>query len=114
MGEKWWEDFTFILSVAKRLGMKIWLLDDKHFPSGFANESIKKYPHLCQKRIATFEVDFYSEGYPLRLLLAAFCFPRKGDGIDYDEGIDVSDDVKNGVVRVCVKKGFYRTLMFWI
>lgn len=33
----WWGDLRFIIDECKRLGLKIWLLDDAHFPTGYAN-----------------------------------------------------------------------------
>lgn len=50
MGEQWWNDLDLIFKEAKKLGMKIWLLDDSHFPTGYANGAYKdKYP--AEKRI---------------------------------------------------------------
>lgn len=41
----WWHDLDLILAKAKELGMKMWILDDSHFPTGFANGKIKEcYP----------------------------------------------------------------------
>lgn len=34
--DKWWEDLRFIFSELKKRGMKAWILDDKHFPTGYA------------------------------------------------------------------------------
>lgn len=43
--DAWWDDMDFILAEAKRRNMKVWLLDDAHFPTGYANGIIeKKYP----------------------------------------------------------------------
>ena len=36
-GPTWWHDLKIILSEAERRNMKVWILDDKHFPTGFAN-----------------------------------------------------------------------------
>lgn len=45
VGEKWWSDMDFILAKLKEKGMKMWILDDSHFPTGFANGKIKEsYP----------------------------------------------------------------------
>ncbi len=45
MGPKWWEDVAFIIEECKRRNMKLWILDDAHFPTGYANGLIKnKYP----------------------------------------------------------------------
>lgn len=32
----WWRDMDVILDEAKKLDMKVWILDDKHFPTGYA------------------------------------------------------------------------------
>ncbi len=31
--DKWWSDLAVILDEAEKLGMKVWILDDKHFPT---------------------------------------------------------------------------------
>ena len=36
-GEKWWKDMDVIIDEAKKWDMKNWILDDSHFPTGFAN-----------------------------------------------------------------------------
>lgn len=44
-GETWWENLEVILREAKKRGMKVWILDDKHFPTGYANGIAEtKYP----------------------------------------------------------------------
>ncbi len=48
-GEQWFKDFDIILDEAKKLDMKIWILDDAHFPSGQAAGKMEQYPeHLCK------------------------------------------------------------------
>jgi len=47
VGEKWWEDLNILIQKAKTYNMKLWILDDSHFPTGYANGEIKKhYPEL--------------------------------------------------------------------
>lgn len=41
-GDKWWQDMDVIIDEAKKLDMKIWILDDSHFPTGFANGAAMK------------------------------------------------------------------------
>lgn len=36
-GEGWWRDLGVILDECKARGMRMWLLDDSHFPTGFAD-----------------------------------------------------------------------------
>lgn len=38
VGEGWWRDLDIIM--AKELNMRVWVLDDAHFPSGFCNGKI--------------------------------------------------------------------------
>lgn len=50
LGEKWWRDLDVIIAQAKKLGMRVWILDDKHFPTGYANGLIStKYPERRKK-----------------------------------------------------------------
>lgn len=50
-GPGWWEDLSFIIAECKRLGLKIWLLDDAHFPTGMANNWItERYPE-CRRTV---------------------------------------------------------------
>lgn len=39
-GEGWWKDLDIIFDEAKKRKMKVWILDDSHFPSGFANGAL--------------------------------------------------------------------------
>ncbi len=50
IGPKWWHDFDIILDECHKRDMKIWILDDAHFPTGQANGLIpKKYPERARK-----------------------------------------------------------------
>ena len=50
----WWSDVQLILDECKKRGMEVWLLDDKHFPTGGANgmASAPENAHL-RKHIIT-------------------------------------------------------------
>ena len=39
--DDWWSDLWFIIDECKRLGLKIWLLDDARFPTGYANGALE-------------------------------------------------------------------------
>lgn len=44
-GPQWWRDMDVIMDEARRRHMRVWVLDDAHFPTGFANGWIRdKYP----------------------------------------------------------------------
>ena len=49
-GPQWWHDMDIILEEAKKRDMKVWILDDSHFPTGFANGAMKDAPaELCRQ-----------------------------------------------------------------
>ncbi|MCI9344606.1 MAG: glycoside hydrolase, partial [Lachnospiraceae bacterium] len=49
VADGWWQDMDFLLKKAKEFDMKLWILDDSHFPTGFANGRIKKdYPQYLK------------------------------------------------------------------
>ena len=49
-GPQWWHDLDIILDEAKKRDMKVWILDDSHFPTGFANGALKDAPaELCRQ-----------------------------------------------------------------
>ena len=51
-GEKWWRDMDIILDEAKKRDMKVWILDDSHFPTGYANGALEDAPEaLCRQGI---------------------------------------------------------------
>lgn len=44
LGPKWWKDMDVILDEARNRGMKVWILDDDHFPTGHAAGKVKEAP----------------------------------------------------------------------
>lgn len=49
-GVRWWHDMDIILDEARKRDMRVWILDDSHFPTGFANGALKsKADHLCRQ-----------------------------------------------------------------
>ena len=51
-GPKWWHDMDIILDEARRREMKVWILDDSHFPTGYANGAMGDKPDiLCRQSI---------------------------------------------------------------
>ena len=49
-GPKWWQDMDIILDEARKRGMKVWILDDSHFPTGYANGALKNGPDSLRKQ----------------------------------------------------------------
>ena len=55
-GPKWWTDMDIILDEARKRDMKVWILDDSHFPTGYANGAVENAPiELCRQSICAVE-----------------------------------------------------------
>ncbi len=51
-GPQWWHDMDIILDEARKRDMKVWILDDSHFPTGFANGAMENQPEeLCRQSL---------------------------------------------------------------
>lgn len=51
-GKQWWNDMDIILDEARKRKMKVWILDDSHFPTGYANGALENKPDsLCRQSI---------------------------------------------------------------
>ncbi|MBQ8953346.1 MAG: hypothetical protein IJ048_04470 [Clostridia bacterium] len=74
-GPKWWRDMDIILDEARRLDMKVWILDDSHFPTGFAAGKMMDAPEeLCRQCLVYRTVPCPGTGEELVLDMAA-CEP---------------------------------------
>ena len=124
-GPDWWADMDIILAECEKRDMKVWVLDDKRFPTGYANGLIgKKYPHLRQWNLAERHVDVMGpiEGAsflmhpdtPAEPLVAVLAYPRTGHDEDiHSAPIDLTAQVKDGYVYWDVPKGCYRVFFLY-
>lgn len=119
--DQWWDDFSFILEYAQSKDMKVWLLDDKHFPTGYANAAIeKKYPHLRKKCVRIACVDMAGPMKDASVILPAIdsteqiisvvAYRRNADGDDVDgaSGVLLTPNVQNGLVYWDIPEGVWR------
>lgn len=64
----WWHDMDIIIDEAEKRGMRIWILDDKHFPTGYANGLIEtKYPERKKLYINYSTADIFGSSQMLTL-----------------------------------------------
>lgn len=48
--DPWWEELDFIVERAEQLGLRLWILDDEHFPTGYAAGAIaSEHPKLAKQ-----------------------------------------------------------------
>lgn len=57
-GPGWWKQMDIVLASAKKHGMRVWILDDKRFPTGYANGFLEKeHPEHCRHYLREHHVD---------------------------------------------------------
>lgn len=117
--EKWWEDFAFMLKEAERRGMRVWLLDDKLFPTGYANNYIASHPELRAVRLRMKFRDFAGPRKDVALLpisldedesfVSIVAYERKQSGdLVVGKGITLRPDMKDGLIWLDIPEGCWR------
>ncbi|RRK31236.1 hypothetical protein EBB54_07575 [Schaedlerella arabinosiphila] len=116
----WWKDLDIILKEARRYDMKVWILDDKHFPTGYANGRLQKEKTEHRRWfLREHHVDVIGAMRETAVLvpalgdeeqiLAAAAYKR-GDSGDRLEGkyIDLTGQIFDGFLYWDVPEGFFR------
>lgn len=57
VGPGWWRDMDIILDEAHKRNMKVWILDDAHFPTGFLNGRLKEFPQARKLLADHYNID---------------------------------------------------------
>lgn len=130
----WWDTMDVILKSAKDKGMKIWILDDARFPTGYANGKVP--PHLQKRYLACHRYDLCGGAGELELNVSLPCGFRgmmdKSHGedknlfvilcrndISSDKGIvegsqqDVTDQVHDGMLLLDLPEGDYSVFVLY-
>lgn len=117
-GEKWWTDMDIIMDEAKKLDMKVWVLDDSHFPTGYANGLVKaKYPERGkkvlkhkkieltgpQKSIGIYTFDPIDKTAKVYAVIA----------VNGDKYINLTDKVKKDVVYIDIEEGLWNIYLIF-
>lgn len=111
-GPGWWHDMDIVLDEAKKKGMKVWILDDRHFPTGYANGLIEtKYPQRRKLYLACTTADVFGAQRPLTLEISRMLKPSAGY---WDLGKPVnSEERKNNRLYAAVAVKFAQHNLFW-
>ncbi|MBQ8840462.1 MAG: hypothetical protein IJ004_03990 [Clostridia bacterium] len=122
-GDSWWEDFGFILKTARELGMRVWLLDDQKFPTGYANGYLEREEnaHLRKRLIREFQIDVVGPMKNAKLFVGgriandeslysviAYKHADSGEGLDYESAVDLTEKTKKGMTYWDIPKGTWR------
>lgn len=119
--EDWWSDIKLIFDECKRRDMNVWILDDKHFPSGYANgifeEKYKDLQHFgiteCHMDIAgpvsegAAVADCWLESEDDEIVAVAAC-KHIPNSESYSEVIDITDGLSDGMVYFDLPEGMWR------
>ncbi|MFJ7975790.1 glycosyl hydrolase [Peribacillus sp. NPDC096379] len=98
LGAKWWEDVDIILDESKKLGMSVWILDDEHFPTGYAAGKIKnEYPHLQKVYLKMQQLDFVGPKKRAGILLDWMLYNGKPNIMSVGVEKDVSEETDSDV-----------------
>ena len=124
--DDWWSDVRLILDTCKSLGMKLWILDDKHFPTGYANGIFDREEcrHLRATCIHTRRVDLAGpvvsgcvladefKSLPDDRLLGAVALRRTEDGASFDgQCIDLSAHYAHGRYYFDLPEGLWAIVL---
>lgn len=131
-GPGWWRDMDIILDEAGKRGMRVWVLDDKNFPTGFAAGSIRdKYPEHRRRMLtyfaidamgpdadASFIIDSLTEYMDDGRLEAVVAGKRIDEGADWSKAsdgvenlVDLTPLVKGGKVHWAVPEGLHSVIV---
>lgn len=122
LGEKWWEDMDVILGEAAELRMKVWVLDDAHFPTGYCNGRIAGHPEYGKIFLDHYTIDVcgpepyvsfivhLEEGERFLGAVAA----RRKEGACAGEllaAVDITDGYQDGLLSWSVPEGYWNIIV---
>ena len=143
-GPTWWRDMDIILDEAAKREMKVWILDDSHFPTGFANGAMKTAPRALKHQYmvsrtlemagpvygAEFDLKTYMQPEPLPPWLPQ---PPKDPSDDFfddqlvrilacpilpgevlGQPLDLTDQIQDGIVRFDLPEGYFRIYVVYL
>ncbi len=123
----WWHTMDVIIDACRTRDMKVWLLDDKHFPSGYANGIIpKKYPEQHMWGITERHMDvtgpqkdasvlcFPKVAADAVLIGAVLCERAPGSSeILTGKTIDLTDHIADGMLYFDIPAGCHRVMFLY-
>lgn len=131
IGPRWWHDFDIVMDEARGRGMRVWVFDDDHFPTGHAAGRMASAPPELQRvfvqerhldvlgpqfgaavPIAPWQSQSWRVGAHTATLVAAIAARRDAasDAL-LGELLDLTAQVQDGVLRWDVPPGFWRIFL---
>lgn len=121
LGPLWWRDMDAIVGTCRRLGMRVWVFDDKAYPTGGVNGAVATHPEARKRflRLATIEAPGPVRGGRIPLgqwlgaderLVAVLAGRLDGEGLDAGSLIDLGTALDRGALRWDVPAGRWRVI----
>ncbi|MDI9603112.1 MAG: glycosyl hydrolase [Acidobacteriota bacterium] len=115
LGFGWYRDLQVCLSEARRLGLKMWIFDERWWPSG---EVAGRVPPQYGSKWLEAEAALVASGDTVRLpidqghLVAILAGRVKGDAIDGSSLIDLTPRIEQGTLEWQAPDGPWRVMVF--
>ena len=127
LGPKWWQDIDVIMDEARTREMRVWILDDDHFPTGRAAGRLENAPKelrrsfLSERHIdalgpapyASFIIDIFnvprfSENGGSKLIAVVAYKRDSKSGELIGEAAELTTLIKDGILHWSVPEGYWR------
>lgn len=120
--DAWFEEMDYIMEFSHCHEMKVWLLDDKSYPTGYANGALHlKGKARRARRVKALRTDICGPKSDIRVyiplnnefdekLLGVFLAKRGELYCQLDETIDIMRQVNGEYVYLDVKEGYYSVI----
>ena len=121
VGKKWWQDMDVLIDEAKKLDMKIWILDDSHFPTGpAAGHAVTCEPENKKTVLGYRWIDVcgplcgssFIPPYEVEIDKIKHIIARRIDS--NHETVDISDKFVSGRLYFNVPEGIWRIYYYYI
>lgn len=123
--EEWFADLDVIMDEAEKRGMKVWVLDDDHFPTGHCVGQIEQHPELRRWQIVERHVDVagpmtdaalrFDQGNPEHQLIGIYMYERcaEGTALKASGAVCLTEKVAGDFVYFDVPAGCYRIFFLY-
>lgn len=123
-GKRWWRDMDIVIDEAGRRAMKVWILDDAQFPTGYAAGQAKNADPAFKKQFLFQRL--VSVVGPLKgaallppvkegeLFCVAACPMEKDGRLAPERCVDLTDRLVDGAVYWDIPEGLFAVCYFYI
>lgn len=115
LGPGWYRDLGICLNAAKKLNLKMWIFDEKWWPSGeVGGEVPEQYGSRYMEATVTDVIGPTSVQLDVnsQKLIVVLAGKASGEGVDGDRLVDVTDQVNNGKLSWEAPAGKWKVMTF--